>query len=166
MQYYNYYGTPGVQTQNQTTTTVIQPNGSTAVYSYTQPMTGIVNGMPNPAYIGDPAVLQSLGNLETNVFGQVNMIEPVYVRLGKLESAMLGQIYPNFSEVDRLNNLQKAWQYQSLGKLLGKGKAGNIGRAAGSVLLGVPLNSTTQIVPSTGGVTAPTTTTTTTTTSP
>ncbi len=165
IQHYNYYGAPGVQTQNKTTTTVIQPNGSTAVYSYTQPVPGLMNGLPNPAYIGDPAVLQSLGNLEVNVFGQVNTIEPVYVRLGKLESALIGQIYPNFSEVDRLNNLQKAWQYQSLGKLLGKGKAGNIGRSAGSILLGVPLSPTMPVMPSAGVIT-PGTTTTTTTTSP
>ncbi|HEY9686061.1 MAG TPA: hypothetical protein V6C52_03705 [Coleofasciculaceae cyanobacterium] len=141
IQYYNYYGQPGVQTQSQTTTTVIQPDGSSVVYGYqgNNTLPGNVQTLPNPAYVGDPAFLQQLGNLELNLFGQVNTMEPVYIRLGKLETAMTGQIYPSYAPTQRLTNLQKTYQMQSIGRLLGNGKAGNIGRAAGSTILGVPL---------------------------
>jgi hypothetical protein len=143
IQYYNYYGTPTTTTQSQTTTTVIQPNGSTAVYGYpgVNPAPGTINGLPTPAYVGDPAFLQSLNNLEINVYGQVNIVDPVYVRLGKLETTMLGQIYATYPDDQRLANLQRAYQLQSIGKLLGKSKAANFGRTAGSALFGVPLNT-------------------------
>jgi hypothetical protein len=141
IQYYNYYGQPGVQTQSQTTTTVIQPDGSSVVYGYqgNNTLPGSVQTLPNPAYVGDPAFLQQLGNLELNLFGQVNTMEPVYIRLGKLETALTGQIYPGYDPTRRLANLQKTYQMQSIGRLLGNGKAGNIGRAAGSTILGIPM---------------------------
>jgi hypothetical protein len=142
IQYYNYYGSPAA-TQSQTTTTVIQPNGGTAVYSYpgATAVPGNPNGLPNPAYVGDPAFLQGLNNLEINVYGQVNVVEPVYVRLGRLESTLLSQMYPAYPPEQRLANLQKAYQLQSIGKLLGKSKAADVGRTAGSALLGIPLNT-------------------------
>lgn len=137
--YYNYYGpagNPQVQTRQQTTT-LIQPNGNNIVYGYPGALPGTV--APAPTYIGDPALLQELGNLEVSAFGQINTMEPVYIRLGKLESAILGQIFPSYPEAQRLANLKQAYQYQSLGRLLGKGKAGDAGRSAGSLILGVPL---------------------------
>lgn len=143
IQQYNYYGMPTTQTQSQTTTTVIQPNGSAAVYSYPGGgnFPGNPNGLPNPAYVGDPAFLQSLGNLEIHVFGQVNTVEPVYIRLGKLESAVLGQMYVGYPEAQRLANLEKAYQLQAVSKLLGQSKGAGMGRAAGSAVLGIPLNT-------------------------
>jgi hypothetical protein len=143
IQQYNYYGIPTTQTQSQTTTTVIQPNGSASVYSYptNTAYPGNPNGLPNPAYVGDPAFLQSLGNLEIHVFGQVNTVEPVYIRLGKLESAVLGQMYVGYPEAQRLTNLEKAYQLQAVSKLLGQTKGANMGRAAGSAVLGIPLNT-------------------------
>jgi hypothetical protein len=158
IQYYNYYGNPSTTTQSQTTTTVIQPDGSTAVYGYpgVNAFPGNPNGLPTPAYVGDPALLQSLNTLEMNVYGQVNTVEPVFVRLGKLETTLLGQLYTGYPDDQRLANLQKAYQLQSIGKLLGKGKAANIGRTAGGALLGIPLNTPNP-------VTLPSTTTTTTT---
>jgi hypothetical protein len=143
IQHYNYYSSPGTTTQSQSTTTVIQPNGGTAVYSYpgASNFPGNPNGLPNPAYVGDPAFLQSLNNLEINVYGQVNTVEPAYVRLGKLETTLLGQMYVGYPEDQRLANLQKTYQLQAVGKLLGKSKAANMGRTAGSALLGLPITT-------------------------
>lgn len=141
IQYYNYYGQPTAQTQSQTTTTVIQPDGSSMVYSYP---TATSQAYPNPAYVGDPSFLQALGNLEINVFGRVNTMEPVYVRLGKLETAMTGQIYQGYPETQRLANLQRTYQMQSIGRMLGTSKTGSVGRAAGSTMLGIPLTPPTQ----------------------
>ncbi len=139
MQYYNYYGSPTTQMQSQTTTTVLQPDGSAAVYSYpgAGSIPGNPNGLPNPAYVGDPAFLQSLNNLESHVFGQINTVDPVSLRLGKLESVMLGQMYVGYPESQRLNNLERAYQVQAVGKLLGQSK----GRTPGSPMMGIPLNT-------------------------
>jgi hypothetical protein len=143
IQTYNYYGNPGGG-QTQSTTTVIQPDGSQLVttnYPGGSTLPANPNGLPNPAYVGDPVLLQNLGNLELNVYGQVDMTDPVYVRLGKLENAMLGQVYQGYPDAQRLANLQKAYQLQSVGRLLGKGKAANLGRTAGSLLFGMPMNT-------------------------
>lgn len=144
LQYYNYYGSPASGLVQQTqTTTVLQPDGSSIVYGY--PGAGSLTGTnqqagnANPAYIGNPQFLQTLGNLEISVFGQPDVIEPVSIRLGRLESAILGQIYVGYAEEQRLSNLQKAYRLQSIGRLLGKGKAASVGKTAGSLLLGVPL---------------------------
>ena len=143
IQHYNYYGAPGTQTQSQSSTTIIQPNGSQVVYGYPGAQAapgmqmGIQNGLPNPAYAGDPAVFQSIGRLETQVFGQVNTVEPMPVRLGKLESKVMGQMFPGLPDTQRLENLEKAHQQQAINKLL-KNNQG-IGRGSGGFSIGVPI---------------------------
>jgi hypothetical protein len=143
-QTYNYYGNPQIQSQTQSTTTVIQPNGATVTGPtttvITQPgMSTGLNGLPTPVYIGDPTVLQTLGNLEANLYGAVDLVNPVSIRLNRLETSLLQQIYPSLPDAQRVANLQRAYQLQSVGNMLGKSKAANIGRAAGSMLFGVPL---------------------------
>jgi hypothetical protein len=142
IQHYNYYGNPGTQTQSQATTTVIQPNGNQAVYSYggNAPGPNNPNGLPNPAYVGNPAFVQSLNQLEIQVFKQVNTVEPAHIRLGRLETALLGQMYVGLPEQQRLDNLEKAYRMQAISKLLGQNKGASMGRGVGSVFLGVPLN--------------------------
>jgi hypothetical protein len=144
MQTYNYYGSPsqvqsnstalvpqsGIMTSSSTTTTSMMPSQNP-------------NGLPTPVYVGDPALLQNLGNLELNVYGQMDLINPVPARLGRLESSLLGQSYANYPDDQRLANLQRAYQAQTVGRLLGNSKAANLGRAAGNLLLGVPLNTPT-----------------------
>lgn len=139
LQYYNYYGSPG-STSRKTQTTVIQPDGSASVYSTeTDALPSTPGLLPNPYYVGNPGLLQTLGNLELGVYGQINTVEPVYVRLGRLEASLLGQMYPSYPDAQRLANLQKTYQLQSMGRLLGQGKGGAVGRTAGSLILGVPL---------------------------
>lgn len=125
MQYYNYYGSPGsVQTQTQTTT-VIQPNGSTVVYGYpgSHP-----NGLPNPAYIGDPVFLQQLNSVEANVFGQVNANLPIQARLNALETTVIGRNQANLPEQERLNAIFRTWKIKQISRMLngGNGKTGPI----------------------------------------
>jgi hypothetical protein len=143
MQTYNYYGSPAqVQSSN---TAVIPQSGMMTNSSTTTSMmpSQNPNGLPTPAYVGDPALLQNLGNLELNVYGQMDLINPVPARLGRLESSLLGQSYANYPDDQRLANLQRAYQAQTVGRLLGNSKAANLGRAAGNLLLGVPLNTPT-----------------------
>jgi hypothetical protein len=149
IQHYNYYGNPVTQTQSQTTTTVIQPNGTQAIYSYGggNPNPDNPNGLPNPAYVGNPAFVQSLNQLEIQVFKQVNTVEPAHIRLGRLETAILGQMYVGLPEQQRLENLEKAYRMQAVSKLLGQNKGGSMGRGMGSVFLGVPLNGPNPINP-------------------
>lgn len=146
IQTYSYYGNPAIQTQS--STTVIQPNGSqmgngSVTFNSTQSGT-MTNpyGLPTPVYTGDPMVLQNLGNLEINLFGQVDMVDVVPVRMARLESMLLHQVYPSLPDAQRVANLQKAYQMQSVGRMMGNSKAANIGRAAGSMLFGVPLGNT------------------------
>lgn len=139
IQHYNYYSAPGTQTQSQSTTTVIQPDGSQAIYGYpgATPNYNNPNGLPNPAYVGDPALLQSLNKLETQVFGQVNTVEPVPIRLGKLETKLMGQMFVGLPDQQRLINLEKAHQMQAIDKLL-KNNQG-MGKGSGRFSIGVPL---------------------------
>lgn len=141
IQHYNYYGAPGTQVQSQSTTTVIQPNGSQEVYGYpgNGAASGHPNGLPTPAYVGDPALLQAINQLETHVFGQVNTVEPVPIRLGKLETELLGQMYVSLPEQQRLDNLEKAYRMKAVSKLLEQNKGSNMGRGSGGFYLGVPL---------------------------
>lgn len=142
IQYYNYYGSPGTQTQSQTSTTVIQPNGNQAIYSYggNALNPNNPNGLPNPAYVGNPAFVQSLNQLEIQVFKQVNTVEPAPIRLGRLETALLGQMYVGLPEQQRLDNLEKTYRMQAVSKLLGQNKGASMSRGVGSIFLGVPLN--------------------------
>lgn len=144
IQHYNYYGAPGTQVQSQSTTTVIQPNGSQSVYGYpgNGAASGHPNGLPAPAYVGDPALLQAINQLETHVFGQVNTVEPVPVRLGKLETELLGQMYVSLPEQQRLDNLEKAYRMKAVSKLLEQNKGSTMGpggQGSGGFYLGVPL---------------------------
>ena len=159
---YNYFGNPAVTSSNaqidptgtmqlptQSTITVIQPNGMPSIIqnpAYPNG-SGTLNGLPTPVYVGDPAILNGLNNLEMNLYGQVNPIESVPVRLSKLETVILGQVYMGYPDDQRLGQLQKAYQIQSVGRLLGKSKAANIGRTAGSMLFGVPMNTPTTPMP-------------------
>lgn len=140
IQHYNYYSAPGTQAQSQSTTTVIQPDGSQAVYGYPGANSGYSdpNGLPNPAYVGDPALVQALNKLETQVFGQVNTVEPVPVRLGKLENKLMGQLYAGLPDSQRLENLEKAHRMQAIDKLL-KNNQGGMGKGSGGFFIGVPL---------------------------
>jgi len=154
-QTYSYYGNPTVQSQTQSTTTVIQPDGSSVTSPTTivtqpggqigqplgTPLGTVMNGMPVSGYAGDPNVFQALGNLEINLYGQIDMMNPVPLRLSRLESALLHQVYPALPDAQRVANLQRAYQLQSVGSMLGNSKAANIGRAAGGMLFGVPLSS-------------------------
>ena len=161
IQTYSYYGNPVAQTQSNTT--VIQSTGAqtgqvTGPIPYNSiqtTMPNMVNGLPTPVYTGDPAVLQSLGNLEINVFGQVDMLNPVAVRLARLETLMLRQVYPNAPDAQRVANLQRAYQLQSVNRMLGNSKAANLGRTAGSMLFGVPLNNPNQVGTPLNGVFPP-----------
>lgn len=146
IQNYNYYSSPnGTVTQRQSTT-VIQPNGPQTVFQYSESNPNSYP-MANPAYVGDPAFLQSLNQLEINVFKQVNTVEPVPVRIGRLEASLLGQMYPALPEQERLANLEKTYRLQAVSKLLGQSKGANIGRGVGSLFIGVPLNGPNTINP-------------------
>jgi hypothetical protein len=141
IQNYNYYSSPnGTVTQSQSTT-VIQPYGGQTTLETT------TSGYPAPYYVGDPAFLQSLNQLEINVFKQVNTVEPVPVRIGRLEASLLGQMYPALPEQQRLANLEKTYRLQAVSKLLGQSKGANVGRGVGSLFLGVPLNGPNPINP-------------------
>lgn len=108
--------------------------------SYTTTVDQFGNRVRTPvAYMGNPQVLQQLADTEIRVFGQVNTADTMPMRLMMLENKVLGQSYPGYSDVDRLNNINKGLQYQSLGKTFGNSKAADIGRSAGSMLLGIPL---------------------------
>ncbi len=153
MQYYNYYGAPG-QMQSQTTTTVIQPNGGQIVYGYpgNQAVPGNPNGLPNPAYAGDPALLQRMNQLESQIFGQPNPVEPVQVRLSKLENQVMGQMYPTLPEPQRLENLEKAYRMQAVSKLLkqtDRATGSKGGAGSGGFYMGVPLGGPSAMNPMT-----------------
>ncbi|WP_373531252.1 hypothetical protein [Vampirovibrio sp.] len=149
IQHYNYYGNPGIQTQSQTTTTVIQPNGNQAIYSYgaSPSNPNNPNGLPNAAYVGNPAFVQSLNQLEIQVFKQVNTVEPVPIRLGRLENTLLGQMYVGMPEQQRLQNLEKTYRMQAVSQLLKQNQGAGVSRGVGSVFLGVPLNGANPINP-------------------
>ena len=66
-----------------------------------------------------------------------------------MEAQLIGQVYEGYPDEERVNNLAKVYQYQSLGKVLGGGKAGNAIRGAGSVMLGIPLNQPSNTQPAT-----------------
>lgn len=141
IQTYNYYSGPnGTVTQSQSTS-VIQPYGGQTTLETT------TSGYPAPYYVGDPAFLQSLNQLEINVFQQVNTVEAVPVRLGRLESSLLGQIYPALPESERLANLEKTYRLQAVSKLLGQSKGAKLGRGVGSLFMGVPLNAPNPMNP-------------------
>ena len=123
IQYRNYYSTPGLPQNN--------------------------SQLGSPVYTGNPAVLSALNDLETKVYGAVNTIDTVPIRLGKMEAQLIGQVYEGYPDEERVNNLAKVYQYQSLGKVLGGGKAGNAIRGAGSVMLGIPLNQPSNTQPAT-----------------
>lgn len=142
IQQYNYYSNPdGTVTQRQSTT-VIQPYGGQTTMETIAP-----SGYPVPYYVGDPAFLQSLNQLEINVFKQANTVEPVPIRLGRLESSLLGQVYTSLPEQQRLENLEKTYRLQAVSKLLGQSKGAHLGRGVGSFILGVPLNSPNPLNP-------------------
>jgi hypothetical protein len=149
-------GWGGTSTRNSTQTYTSSAPGTVIIQEtreipgyqnwYTPPG-GIINpmvpgaGMPymNQTMV-DPAVAQLVGQLELRAYGQMNPYAPLPMRLNQLEASILGQNLSNWSTTDRLNNLQRAIQMQSLGQTLGNGRLGQVGRAAGSVLLGVPMN--------------------------
>ncbi|MBX2861568.1 MAG: hypothetical protein KTR14_10060 [Vampirovibrio sp.] len=85
-------------------------------------------------------VINQLNQLENAVYGQVNNGQPLPARLNALEMSLIGQTYAGAPYQDRINNLIRTRQYQSLGNSLGRGTLGNIGRTAGSLLFGMPLN--------------------------
>jgi hypothetical protein len=107
------------------------------------------NGFPSYGnfYAGDPAVLQALNNLELNVYGRINTQLPVPNRLDQLEINILGQSYVGYPDAERINNLQRAYQAQALGKKLGNGKLGKVGRGLGSLLYGVPMTPPATAAP-------------------
>ncbi|WP_303673835.1 hypothetical protein [Vampirovibrio chlorellavorus] len=141
VQTYNYYSSPNGTVSQSQSTTVIQPHGGQTTLETT------TSGYPTPYYVGDPAFLQSLNQLEINVFRQVNTVEAVPVRLGRLESSLLGQMYPALPEPQRLANLEKTYRLQAVSKLLGQSKGANLGRGVGSLFMGVPLNAPNPMNP-------------------
>lgn len=93
----------------------------------------------NPGFGLDPILQQQLNNMEVGMFGQANPYAPLPARLNQLEASIFGQNFVGYSEQDRINNLQRAYQTQSIGKNLGNGRLGKVGRAAGSLLYGIPM---------------------------
>jgi hypothetical protein len=124
-------GPPAIANSYPTVNPYAPPPGMASPYGYPN-----AYGAP---YAMDPVLMQQLNSLEMSVFGQVNPYAPVAARLNQLEMTMLGQVYAGYSEQDRLNNLQRAYQVQGLGRALGKGKLGKVGRTAGSLLYGIPM---------------------------
>lgn len=143
MQYRNYYSVPGVQSGlGGTPLNNLPQNAYPQVYPQAMGIPQAMapyGGLPSGGYTVDPAVLQQLNNLEINMFGQVNAYAPVPLRLNQLEATLLGQNFTGYSDADRINNLQRAYQLQSVGRSLGNGKLGQMGRTAGSMLFGVPM---------------------------
>jgi uncharacterized membrane protein YgcG len=134
------FSNPAQQSRNLFT----QPGGTALGMPGAVPMNPMGQGMMPQAMVPgmgmvDPGVLQLLNNLEMQTFGQVNPYAPVPMRLSQLEASLLGQNLTGHSDVDRLNNLQRATQMQGLGRALGNGRLGQVGRTAGSLLFGVPM---------------------------
>ncbi len=127
-----FYTNPTTPYYNQTQTYVMP--GQQVYTDYGQNYTG------NPGFYNmNPAILQELDNLENSVLGTSHPADTVTTRLTRLELKMLGQTYSNHPPEDRMNNLLRARQGQSLGRIFGKGKAGDIGRGIGTYMLGVPM---------------------------
>lgn len=133
VQYRSYVNTPGMTQSYSQSTTVIQPDGSQTIYS-NQPPPGIV-------YTGNPAVLQSLNDLEIRMYGQVLANDPFPARLARLETNLMGQVYSGYPDEQRVANLQKAYQYQSLSRVLGQPGASQNGSGP---TLGLPLTPSPQ----------------------
>lgn len=74
---------------------------------------------PGQPYTGNPAVVRQLAQLESRVLGRVNTVEPVPVRLGRLENLLAGRTFPRHSDLDRIENLERLYRYQSLNQVLG-----------------------------------------------
>lgn len=133
------YGPGGLPQQHyyrQNQTTIVQPQGGAISVQQHPVQTGI------PAHTGNPKLLQALTQLESNIFGQVNTMEPVYTRLSKLELSLFGQVFPNRSETQRIQSLQQAHRYQSIGRLFGPGSSGATPTAPNAPApLGVPLGN-------------------------
>lgn len=126
VQYRSYYNAPGYSQSVQQSTTVIGPDGSQTIYMSPQ-------ALPPGGYTGNPATLQSLNDLEIKLYGKVTG-DPFPVRLARLENSLMGQSYAGYPDEQRVANLQKAYQYQSLSRVLG-----NTGGQEGSATLGIPL---------------------------
>jgi hypothetical protein len=93
-----------------------------------------------PDGVVDTNMLQRLNQMERRVYGQPQPNMPYYNRLNQLEMSMLGQSFHGYSDVDRMNNLIQADTAQRLGRRMGRGFLGQLGRTAGSMMLGVPLS--------------------------
>ncbi|MBY0449714.1 MAG: hypothetical protein K2X01_03720 [Cyanobacteria bacterium] len=139
---------PGqVITQNQSQTQYLPYGGTmiTTTESYGGQQTTI---LPNTVYTGtlsptDPEVISTLNNLEIQLFGTASPpTTSISTRLSLLETKLTGQSLSGlgYTEQDRLSQLIRTAQAQQLGRSLGNGKLGKIGRSLGSVLMGVPLN--------------------------
>ncbi len=127
VQYRSYYSAPGYSQSVKQSTTVIGPDGSQTIYMNPQ-------ALPPGAYTGNPATLQSLNDLEIKMYGKVTN-DPFPVRLARLESSLMGQSYAGYTDEQRVANLQKAYQYQSLSRVLGN----TGGQEGSSPKLGIPL---------------------------
>ena len=143
MQYQSYASGPGYSESTRQQTTVIQPDGSQTVYSYEQPNAYGGYGYAQPpqtSYAGNPALFQSLNDLEIKAYGRITQ-DPFPVRLARLEASLMqGQNYAGYPDAQRVANLQRAYQYQTLNRALG---GGNNPQMAGP-RIGVPLTPQTQ----------------------
>ncbi len=143
---------PGqVITQNQTQTQYL-PYGGTMTVTTESYGNGYYGGqqtttLPNTVYTGtlsptDPEVISTLNNLEIQLFGAASPpTTSISTRLSLLETKLTGQSLSGlgYTEQDRLSQIIRTAQAQQLGRSLGNGKLGKIGRSLGSVLMGVPL---------------------------
>lgn len=92
-----------------------------------------------PGYTGNPSVLHHLTQLEANMYARDFSAEPVPERLSRLERALTGRVYKDFTDAERLNNLLKVYQYQSLARYLGQPAPANQ-QPVNGVKLKIPLN--------------------------
>ena len=131
---FNNFGGAPIEYRN--TTQMQAAPGTTVTQQYIYPYSP---GML--VYTGNPAVSQALSDLETRVYSTVDTTNTVPIRLAKLEMKLSGRTYVGYPDEARIENLNKIYQYQSLGKVLGSGKTGNTLRGVGGILLGIPLNT-------------------------
>ncbi len=103
-----------ILTQRQTT--VFQPDGN--VFSGGNQYS-VQPGM-GAGWANNPVFVQSLNQLEGNIYGRVDRRSPVPVRLGRLETALLGQVYPNVQPMQRLQTLEQAYRIQAVSRVLGR----------------------------------------------
>ena len=130
MTYQNTYSTPFGTSTQRSTTQVFQTPGST--------LTVTKEHLPSsPIYTGSPVVIQQLAQLESKVYGQINTTDIPAERLRKLELVLTGRSYPQFSDAERLNNLTKVYQYQSLSRLLNQGQQN---QNSNGININIPLN--------------------------